>query len=89
MSWPEAELQMQLSLSLFTTPFHNDNRMWYYQDLPISDLEHNMASKAISIRRLFHSESQNYNSHFVATATGANMGADLKPAGQASANVKV
>jgi len=46
--------------------------MWYYWSLPIADLEHKMASKAA----------------LTPTATGANMGADLKPAGQASASVK-
>ncbi|PMD26608.1 cytochrome c oxidase copper chaperone protein [Hyaloscypha hepaticicola] len=48
--------------------------MYYYQSLQAADTEHSMASKFISMPP--------------ATATGANMGQDVKPAGEAAAKVK-
>jgi len=46
--------------------------MYYYQTLQESDIEHTMASKSIPM----------------ATATGANMGQDLKAEGEACVKVK-
>ncbi|KAH8786578.1 uncharacterized protein K444DRAFT_567283 [Hyaloscypha bicolor E] len=46
--------------------------MYYYQSLQVADTKYSMASKSISMQ----------------TATGANLGQDVKPAGQAAANVK-
>jgi len=46
--------------------------MYYYQSLQAADREHSMASKAISMP----------------TATGPNMGQDVKEEGQAVANVR-
>ncbi|KAF8864269.1 hypothetical protein BDZ45DRAFT_33003 [Acephala macrosclerotiorum] len=46
--------------------------MFYYQSLQISDIDHTMASKSASIP----------------TATGANMGQDLKAEGETCVKVK-